>query len=47
MWLTILAAFSWCLCAYMVPVVWLMTWLRRRADKTAIIQDDDWPVVLD
>ena len=47
MWLTILAAFSWCLCAYMVPVVWLITWLRRRTDKTEIIQDDDWPVVLD
>lgn len=42
MWLTILAASSWCLFAYMVPVVWAIVWMRRRRDKTEIIQEGDW-----
>lgn len=41
-WLTIAAVCSWCLFAYMVPVVWFIVWRRRRADKTEIIQDGDW-----
>lgn len=39
--LTIAAVCSWCLFAYMVPVVWLIIWRRRKADKTEIIQEDD------
>ena len=42
MWLTILAASSWCLFAYMVPVVWAIVWMHRRRDKTEIIQEGDW-----
>ena len=42
MWLTIAAVSSWCLFAYMVPVVWFIVWRRRRADKTEIIQEGDW-----
>jgi hypothetical protein len=42
MWLTILAASSWCLFAYMVPVVCAIVWIRRRRDKTEIIQEGDW-----
>lgn len=41
-WLMIVAAFSWCLSAYMVPVVWLIVWMRRRRDKTAVLQSIDW-----
>ena len=41
MWLTIAAVCSWCLFAYMVPVVWFIVWRRRRADKTEIIQEGD------
>lgn len=40
-WLTIAAVSSWCLFAYMVPVVWWIVWRRRRADKTEIIQEFD------
>ncbi len=36
---TYLAVASWCAFAYMVPVVALIVWLRRRRDKTEIIQD--------
>lgn len=39
--LTILAVASWCLAAYMVPVVAVLVWLRRRRDKTEIIQTED------
>ena len=39
--LTIAAVCSWCLFAYMVPVVWFIVWRRRKADKTEIIQEDD------
>ena len=42
MWLTIAAVSSWCLFAFMVPVVWFIVWRRRRMDKTEIIQDIDW-----
>lgn len=38
MWLTIAAAASWCLFAYMVPVVAVMVWWRRRNDPTEVIQ---------
>ena len=41
MWLTIAAVSSWCLFAYMAPVVWFIVWCRRRADKTEIIQEFD------
>ena len=41
MWLTIAAVCSWCLFAYMVPVVWIIVWMRRRRDKTEIIQEFD------
>lgn len=39
--LTIIAVASWCLFAYMVPVVWFIVWRRRKADKTEIIQEYD------
>jgi hypothetical protein len=39
--LTIAAVCSWCLFAYMVPVVWFIVWRRRRADPTQIIQGYD------
>ena len=41
MFLTITAVYSWCLFAYMVPVVWFIVWRRRRADKTEVIQQLD------
>lgn len=41
-WLTIAAVSSWCLFAYMVPLVWFIVWRRRRTDKTEIIQEGDW-----
>ena len=37
-WITYAAVASCCLFAYMVPVVWLIVWMRRRRDKTEIIQ---------
>jgi len=39
--LTYAAVCSWCLAAYMVPVVAVMVWWRRRKDPTQIIQLDD------
>lgn len=36
-----MAVASWCLAAYMLPVVWLIVWIRRHRDKTVIIQEDD------
>ena len=39
--LTYAAVGSWCLAAYMLPVVALIVWLRRRNDPTEIIQEDD------
>lgn len=38
---TYLAVASWCMFAYMVPVVWAIVWVRRHRDKTEIIQTDD------
>lgn len=40
--LTYLAVASWCAASYMLPVVAVMVWRRRRLDKTEIIQEDDW-----
>lgn len=42
MWLTVTAVCSWCLFAYMVPVVAFIVWRRRRMDPEAVIQDIDW-----
>ena len=39
--LTYFAVATWCLAAYMLPVVALLVWLRRRRDKTEIIQEYD------
>lgn len=39
--MTYLAVASWCLAAYMVPVVAVLVWFRRRRDKTEIIQTED------
>lgn len=39
MLLTIIAASSMVVFAYMLPVVALIVWLRRRHDKTETIQD--------
>ena len=39
-----MAVATWCLAAYMVPVAALIVWIRRRMDKTEIIQEGDWPV---
>lgn len=36
--ITYLAVASWCAAAYMVPVVALIVWVRRRNDRTEIIQ---------
>ena len=36
--LTIAAVASWCLAAYMVPVVAYVVWRRRKADPTEVIQ---------
>lgn len=41
--LTYAAVCSWCLAAYMLPVVAFIVWRRRRADRTEIIQEGDWP----
>lgn len=32
MWMTYAAVASWCLAAYMVPVVAVLVWMRRKAD---------------
>ena len=36
--ITYLAVASWCAMAYMVPIVAALVWLRRRRDKTEVIQ---------
>ena len=43
---TLLAVGSWCLAAYMLPVVALIVWLRRKHDPTEIIQTDVDDVVV-
>lgn len=40
-WITYAAVTSWCLFAYMLPVVWVIVSVRRHRDKTEIIQTDD------
>lgn len=40
--LTYLAVTSWCAMAYMLPIVYIIVWNRRRKDKTEVIQYDDW-----
>ena len=40
-WLSVTAVFSYCLSALMLPIVALIVWLRRRKDKTEIIQELD------
>ena len=42
--ITYIAVASWCFAAYMLPVVAMLVWLRRKRDKTEIIQEGDWPV---
>jgi len=39
--ITYLAVASWCAMAYLLPVVGVMVWYRRRKDKTEVIQYDD------
>ena len=39
--LSCIAVASWCLAAYMVPVVAVLVWMRRRADPAEIIQKYD------
>lgn len=41
--LTYLAVASWSVAAYMLPFVALIVWMRRRRDKTEIIQEANWP----
>ena len=41
MLLTIAAVCSYCMFAYMVPVVWYIVWRRRRKDKTEIILEEE------
>ena len=38
--ITYLAVASWCLMSYMLPVVAAMAWVRRRRDKTEVVQTD-------
>lgn len=40
--LTYIAVASWCAMAYLVPLVAIIVWYRRRHDKTEVIQYDDW-----
>lgn len=42
-----LAVASWCAMSYMLPIVAMMVWVRRRRDPTEIIQEDDWPNIDD
>lgn len=37
-----LAVASWCAMAYLLPIVAVIVWRRRRRDKTEVIQYDDW-----
>lgn len=39
--ITYLAVGSWCAMAYMLPLVALLVWVRRRNDPTEIIQAGD------
>lgn len=39
--LTYIAVATWCAAAYMLPVAAVIVWLRRRRDRTAVIQEDD------
>ena len=39
--LTYIAVALWCAFAYMVPVMWMIVWVRRHRDKTEIIQQYD------
>ena len=39
--LAYLAVATWCAAAYMLPPVALIVWMRRRRDKTEIIQEYD------
>ena len=39
--ITYAAVASWCLAAYMLPVVALLVWERRRNDQAQIIQEYD------
>lgn len=39
--MTYFAVASWCLAAYMLPPVAMIVWMRRRRDKTEIIQEYD------
>ena len=39
--ITYLAVASWCAAAYTLPVVAAIVWMRRRRDKTEVIQEDD------
>ena len=45
--LTYAAVVSWSLAAYMLPVVALLVWWRRRKDLTGVIQQDDVVLVSD
>ena len=40
-WITYLAVATWCLSAYMLPIVAILVWWRRHQDPTEIIQEDD------
>jgi len=40
--ITYIAVASWCAMSYMLPVVAVLVWMRRRRDKTEIIQEDDF-----
>ena len=39
--ITCLAVASWCAFAYLLPIVAMIVWWRRRKDKTEVIQYDD------
>lgn len=39
--ITYLAVASWCAFAYILPVVAVIVWVRRRKDKTEVIQEYD------
>jgi len=39
--ITYLAVASWCAAAYMLPIVAAIVWIRRRRDKTEVIQEYD------
>lgn len=39
--ITYIAVVSWCLPAYMLPLVAALVWLRRRRDPVQVIQEFD------